>query len=83
MGLCIDRCITVEMRRIKYELLLEDGQPKIIDGFIRDDPSLQRLYPAQLSIEMNPLKATIVEVGLLRSRSIIGAKLSDIKHLTG
>ena len=52
--------VTVEMRRIKYELLLEDGQPKIIDEFIRDDPSLQRLYPAQLSIEMNPLKATIV-----------------------
>ena len=49
--------VTVEMRRIKYELLLEDGQPRIVDGFIRDDISLQRLYLAQLSIEMNPLKA--------------------------
>lgn len=56
--------VTVEMRRIKYQLYLEDGHPKIVDGFIRDDPSLQRLYPAQLSIEVNPLKATVVEVGL-------------------
>ena len=52
------------MRRIKYQLYLENGQPNIVDGFIRDDPSLQRLYPAQLSVEMNPLKATLVEVGL-------------------
>ena len=57
--------VTVEMRRIKYQLFLEDGQSKIVDGFIRDDPSLQRLCPAQLLIEMNPLKATIVEVVLL------------------
>ena len=48
--------VTVEMRRIKYELLLEHGQPTIVDGFIRDNPSLQRLYPAQLSIEVNPLQ---------------------------
>ena len=54
--------VIVEMRRIKYELLLGDGQPTIVDGFIRDNPSLQRLFPAQLSTEVNPLKTTTVEV---------------------
>ena len=54
------------------ELLLGDGQPTIVDGFIQDDPSLQRLYPAQLSIEMNPLKATIVEVRRRGYRKLLG-----------
>ena len=64
------------MRRIKYELLLEDGQPTIVHGFIRDDPSLQRLYPAQLSTEVNPLKTTTVEVVII----VLGQHHCDIEY---
>ena len=59
-----------------------DGQPTIVDGFIRYHPSLQRLYAAQLTIEMNPLKATIVEVGLLRTCINLGQCDIEVKdHL--
>ena len=72
------------MRRIKYELLLEYGQPTIVDGFIRDDPSLQRLYPAQLSTEVNPLKTTTVEVIIVLDQchcDIEYRKILQIKEL--
>ena len=39
------------MRRFKYQVILPDGKStKIVDGFIREDPSLQRPYPVKLSI---------------------------------
>ena len=50
------------MRRIKQHLLLHDGSLKIEDGLIREDPSLKRLYSAQVSVEVNPKLATNVEV---------------------
>ena len=36
--------ITVQMRRIKVKKKMSDHSTKIFDGFIRDDPSLQRVY---------------------------------------
>ena len=43
--------VNVKMRRIKYQVILPDGEStKIVDGFIREDPSLQRAYPIKLSI---------------------------------
>ena len=41
----------VNIRRIKYETILSDGTTTmIVDGFIRDDPSLLRTYPVELSV---------------------------------
>ena len=56
--------VTVLMRRItcKYQLLLQDGKPKVVDGFIREELSLKRFYPAQVSVEVNPKFAMNVEV---------------------
>ena len=45
--------ITVKMTRIKYQVDLHDGSTKNLDGFIRDDPSLQRQYPAEVSVEVS------------------------------
>ncbi len=55
--------LTVEMRRMKYQCMLPDGTTQIVDGFIREDPSVQRhTYPAELSVEISTTKACTVEV---------------------
>ena len=55
--------LTVLLRRMKYEVVMPNGDAKIVDGFIKDDPSLQRVYPAVLSIEDNNFDAAcVVEV---------------------
>ena len=42
--------VQVQLRRIKYQLINSLSQAVItVDGLIRDDPSLDRLYPAELS----------------------------------
>ena len=54
--------ITVQMRRIKFEVEMSNQNKKILDGFIRDYPSLQRVYPAEISIEDSFDAAGLVEV---------------------
>ena len=42
--------VQVQLRRIKYQLIKSLSQAVMaLDGLIRDDPSLDRLYPAELS----------------------------------
>lgn len=53
--------ITVKMRRIRYECIIEEKK-EFLDGFIRDDTSLQRLYPSELLVKISPEKACYVEV---------------------
>lgn len=47
---------------MKYELVLQNGEIKIADRLIKDYPMLQRVYPAEVSIEDNVDAACIVEV---------------------
>ena len=57
--------LTVKLRRIKYQCNVnEAGKPavKIVDGFIRDDPSLNRLYPAEVAVGSSHNSACLVEV---------------------
>ena len=58
--------ITVQMRRINFEVEMSDHSTKIFDGFIRGDPSLQRVYPAEISIEDSFDVAGLVEVSSYR-----------------
>ncbi len=55
--------ITVQMRKIKYECIVDEGT-KILDGFIKDSPSLQRIYPSELLVKISCEKACYVEVSL-------------------
>ena len=41
--------ITVKLRRLKYECTTLNGSVKVVDGFIRDDPSLNRPFPAKIT----------------------------------
>ena len=41
--------IQVQLRQIKFEMDSPDGGVIQVDGFIKDDPSLNRIYPAELS----------------------------------
>ena len=54
--------ITVVLRRIKYEVVLPNGDANILDGFMRDDPSLQRVFPTKVSIEDTFDAACTIEV---------------------
>ena len=53
--------ITVKMRRIRYECIVDEAT-MIVDGFIKDTPSLQRLYPSELFVNVSCEKACYVEV---------------------
>ena len=41
--------ILVHLRQIKFEMNTADGGVIQVDGFINDDPSINRMYPAELS----------------------------------
>ena len=41
--------IQVHLRQIKFEMNTADGGVIQVDGFIKDDPSLNRMFPAELS----------------------------------
>ena len=59
--------LTVNLRRIKYQCTVPDetGAPiiKIVDGFIKDDVSLKRSYPAEAAISSHDHHACLIEVG--------------------
>ena len=58
--------ITVIIRRIKYQCIQPDQSTKVVDGFIRDDPSLDsRLYPIEASVAIGLDNACIVKVSCL------------------
>lgn len=68
---CKDRCfyripsfsvVTVVLRRMKYEVVTPNGDAKILDGFIKDDPSLNRVFPAEVSISDNFDAACTIKV---------------------
>lgn len=54
--------ITVELREIKYQCQLPDKSVKVVDGFIREHPSLLRTYPTEASVKIGSQNACIVEV---------------------
>lgn len=57
--------ITVQMRRIKYQYITGEGVAevtRVADGFIREDQSLQRLYPAEVSVKVDSASACVVHV---------------------
>ena len=51
--------ITVKLREIKYQCQLPD---KSLDGFIREDLSLQRSYPAEVLLKKGSKNACMVDV---------------------
>lgn len=63
--------LTVHLRRIKYECIV-DNNSFLLDGFIRDDPSLERPYPAEALIKEGLDSACFVEVSVsVHSRCLI------------
>lgn len=58
--------LTVKLRKIKYQCNVPDatGNPvvKVVDGFIKDDPSLNRPYPAEVAVGSSCVNACLVEV---------------------
>ena len=54
--------ITVKLRRLKYECTTLDGSVKVVDGFIRDDPSLNRPFPAKITFGIGCEYACTVDV---------------------
>ena len=42
--------VQVRLKQIQFQALKPDGSSIHVDGFIRDDPSLNRIYPAELSV---------------------------------
>ena len=62
--------VTVKMRRVKYQCNVSDEAMgtktvKVVDGFMKDDPSLDRSYPAEVAIMSNSKNACLVEVSVL------------------
>ena len=59
--------ISVELRRMKYESIMPDGKStKVVDGFIREDTSLKRSFPADITIGEGYQHACIVPVSFAR-----------------
>ena len=62
--------VTVKMRRVKYQCNVSDEAMgtktvKVVDGFMKDDPSLDRSYPAEVAIMSNSKNSCLVEVSVL------------------
>ena len=50
--------VTVKMRKVKYQCNVYDHGTgtnivKVVDGFMKDDPSLDCLYPTEVAIKSN------------------------------
>ena len=59
--------ISVELRRMKYESIMPNGKStKVVDGFIREDTSLKRSFPADITIGEGYRHACIVPVSFAR-----------------
>ena len=54
--------ITVKLREIKYQCQLPDKSLHTVDGFIREDQSLQRSYPAEVLVKKGSENACMVDV---------------------
>ena len=59
--------LTVKMRKVKYQCNVSDHGTgtnivKVVDGFMKDDPSLDHLYPTEVAIKSNCRCACLVEV---------------------
>ena len=54
--------ITVKLREIKYQCQLPDNSLHTVDGFIREDLSLQRSYTAEVLVKKGSEKACMVDV---------------------
>lgn len=57
--------ITVKLRKMKYQCNVSDEAGnsvfKIADGFIKDDPSLNRSYPAEVVVGSSDDSACLIE----------------------
>ena len=56
--------ITVKLRRVKFQCFMPNHTTKVIDGFIRDDPSLDRVYPTEVMVQASSENACIVKVSM-------------------
>ena len=54
--------ITVKLREVKYQCQLPDKSLHTMDGFIHEDLSLQRSYPAEVLVKKGSENACKVEV---------------------
>ena len=55
--------VTVNLRRIKYQGYLADGRLKVVDGFIRDETSLEEhTYPSQIVVTLSETDSCYVDV---------------------
>ena len=62
--------VTVRMRKVKYQCNVSDHSTgtnivKVMNGFMKDDPSLDRLYPTEVAIKSNCRCACLVEVSFV------------------
>ena len=54
--------ITVKLREVKYQCQLPDNYLHTMDGFIRENVSLQRSYPGEVLVKKGSENACMVEV---------------------
>ena len=54
--------ITVKLREVKYQCQLPDKSLAVVNGFIREDLSLQRCYRAEVLVKKGSENACVVEV---------------------
>ncbi len=61
--------LSVKLRRIKFQCFVPDDSGvaelpavKIVDGFIKDHPSLDRTYPAEITVDYSGDGACLVPV---------------------
>ena len=53
---------SLKLREIKYQCQLSDKSLHTVDGFIREDLSLQRSYPAEVLVKKGSENACMVDV---------------------
>ena len=55
--------ITVDVRRVRYQVILEGGSAAIVDGFIKDIEELNtRIFPTRIAVELSSNNACLVQV---------------------
>ena len=61
--LCYYRGAHVDVRRVYYQVLLEDGSSAVTDGFNRDTEELNaRIFPTINAVEQSSSHACLVQV---------------------
>ena len=55
--------ITVDIRRVRYQALLDDGSAIVVDGFMRDTEELnRRVFSTRIAVQQSCSHACLVQV---------------------